>query len=101
MMSRSSTTQLNDVRRETAGMMRPEIIGEFPVGILLPCSRYFPCFPAGSDDFPTSFLKDPVAGTIELRSVYFPYQSNTVIKKLNIKAVSLYRVHDILIIYAQ
>ena len=46
-----------------SGRIRPEIIGKkygkFQAGILLPCSRYFPCFPAGSGDFPASFLKDP------------------------------------------
>ncbi len=26
--------------------------GKFPTGILLPCSKYFPSFPAGSGDFP-------------------------------------------------
>jgi hypothetical protein len=35
-------------------------------GILLPCSRYFPCFPVGSSDCPASFLPDPVAETIDL-----------------------------------
>ncbi len=33
--------------------------GKFPTGILLPCSRYFACFPAGASDFPASFLEDP------------------------------------------
>jgi hypothetical protein len=32
---------------------------QFPVGILLPCSSDFRCFPAGSGDFPASFLHDP------------------------------------------
>jgi hypothetical protein len=40
--------------------------GKFQAGILLLCSRYSPCFPAGSGDFPASFLQDPVAGTIAL-----------------------------------
>ncbi len=31
----------------------------FPVGILLPCFSDFRCFPAGSGDFPASFLQDP------------------------------------------
>ncbi len=32
--------------------------GQFWVGILLPCSSDFRCFPAGSGDFPASFLQD-------------------------------------------
>ena len=44
--------------------VRPEIIGKksakFSAGILLPSSRHFPCFSAGSDDFPTSFLRNLV-----------------------------------------
>jgi hypothetical protein len=34
--------------------------GQFPVGILLPCSSDFRCFPAGSGDFPESFLQNLV-----------------------------------------
>ncbi len=33
--------------------------GQFPIGILLPCSSDLRCFPAGSGDFPASFLQDP------------------------------------------
>jgi len=44
----------------------PEIIGKIQTEILLPCSRYFPCFPEGSGDFPAFFLRDPVAGMIDL-----------------------------------
>jgi hypothetical protein len=40
--------------------------GQFPVGILLPCSSDFLCFPAGSGDFLVSFLRDPVAGIMDL-----------------------------------
>ena len=40
--------------------------GQLPVGILLPCSRDCRCFPAGFGDFPASFLRNPVAGTIDL-----------------------------------
>ncbi len=32
---------------------------KFQTGLLLPCSRYFLCFSAGSGDFPASFLEDP------------------------------------------
>ena len=42
---------------------------KFPVGILLPRSGDFRCFPAGSGDFPASFCgipRDPVAGIIDL-----------------------------------
>ncbi len=38
---------------------RMEKSGQFRVGILLPCSSDFRCFPAGSGDFPGSFLQDP------------------------------------------
>jgi hypothetical protein len=52
-------TQVNDVWRKTAEMQR-KISGKFPTVLLLSCSRYFPCFPGGSGDFPASFLEDPV-----------------------------------------
>jgi hypothetical protein len=33
--------------------------GRFLIGILLPYSSDFQCFPAGSGDFPASFLQNP------------------------------------------
>jgi hypothetical protein len=44
--------------------------GKFQAGILLPYSRYFLRFPAGSCDFSAYFLQDPVAGTITLGSIF-------------------------------
>ena len=44
--------------RKLTGIHRKKI-RKFPVGILLPCSGDFRCFPAGSGDFPASFLQDP------------------------------------------
>jgi hypothetical protein len=46
-------TQVEQPGLETAGS------GQFSVGILLPCSSDFRCFPAGSGDFPASFLQNP------------------------------------------
>jgi hypothetical protein len=45
---------------------------KFQAGILLPCFRYFPRFPAGSGDFPAYFLQDPGLGTIALGTL-FPF----------------------------
>ena len=44
--------------RKLAGIHRKKI-RKFPLGILLPCSSDFRCFPAGSSDFPASFLQVP------------------------------------------
>ncbi len=44
--------------RKLTGIHRKKS-GRFPVGILLPCSSDFQCFPAGFGDFPASFLQDP------------------------------------------
>jgi hypothetical protein len=51
--------------RKLRGIHRKKY-GNFPVGILLPSSSDFRCFPGGSDDFPASFLQDPLAGIIDL-----------------------------------
>ncbi|CAF1231710.1 unnamed protein product, partial [Adineta ricciae] len=37
----------------------PEKGAKFPVGILLPCSSDFRCFPVGSGVFSAAFLQDP------------------------------------------
>jgi hypothetical protein len=63
---------VNDVRRETAGMQR-KILGSwkqyygwgFP-GFFPVDSNNFQCFSAESDDFPASFLEDPMTGKIDL-----------------------------------
>ena len=44
--------------RKLAGIHRKKS-GQFPAGILLPCSSDFRCFPAGYGGFPASFLQDP------------------------------------------
>ncbi len=44
--------------RKSTGIHRKKS-RRFPVGILLPCSSDFRCFPAGSGDFPASSLQDP------------------------------------------
>ena len=45
----------------SAGSIRKSLENprKFPVIILFPSSYYFPYLPAGSDDFPASFLQDP------------------------------------------
>ncbi len=55
----------NDFRSVPVGKHR-RLVGihrkkseNFLVGILLPCSSDFRCFPAGCGDFPSSFLKNP------------------------------------------
>ncbi len=52
-------------RRKLTGIHRKKS-GQFPVGILLPCSSDFRCFPAGSGDFRESIQRDPVPGIIDL-----------------------------------
>jgi hypothetical protein len=42
-------------RKDPSGNNRKKS-GKFQTGILFPCYRYFPCFPARSGDFPASFL---------------------------------------------
>ncbi len=54
--------------RKLTGIHRKKS-GQFEVGILLLCSSDFRCFPAGSGDFPESFLRDPVAGIVDLGSI--------------------------------
>jgi hypothetical protein len=55
--------------RNLTGIHRKKF-GQFPVGILLPCSSDFRCFPTGSGDFPAYFLQDPAAGIIDLGDNY-------------------------------
>ncbi len=51
--------------RKLTGIHRKKF-GQFPPGILLPCSSDFQCFPAAYGDFLESFLQDPVARIIGL-----------------------------------
>jgi hypothetical protein len=53
-------------KAKEAGRNPPEKSEKFPVGVLLPCSSDFRCFPEGYGDFPVSFLQDPVVGVIDL-----------------------------------
>ncbi len=46
-------------KAQEVGRNRPEKSGQFRVGMLLPCSSDFQCFPAGSGDFSASLLRDP------------------------------------------
>jgi len=41
-----------------------ESTGKNPAAILLPCSSDFWCFPAGSGDFPASFLQNPAGSGV-------------------------------------